>query len=103
MSGVRPTLVGRVVSVKMQKTINVAVERYRRHPILQKVYRKTRKFLAHDPNEEAKFGDTVKIQLSRPHSKRKKFELLQVVRRAPTEAESPASASDSTAASSSPQ
>lgn len=73
-------LVGTVVSTKMQKTVNVAVDRYRVHPKYRKRIRYTRKFMAHDENEVARDGDTVLIVPSQRLSKHKHFMLREIVR-----------------------
>ena len=73
-------LEGIVFSNKMDKTIVVKVERLRRHPIYKKTVRLTKKFKAHDPNNEAKVGDKVKIIETKHYSKDKYFKLLEVVK-----------------------
>ncbi len=78
----RRTRVGVVVSDKMEKTITVAVELDKRHPLYGKVYKTTKKFKAHDENNEAKIGDTVEIMETRPLSKDKYFRLVRIVERA---------------------
>ena len=78
----RRTRIGVVVSDKMDKTITVAVELDKRHPLYGKVYRTTKKFKAHDENNEAKIGDTVEIMETRPLSKDKYFRLVRIVERA---------------------
>jgi small subunit ribosomal protein S17 len=77
----RRTKTGIVVSDKMDKTIVVAVEHLRRHPLYGRMVRRTRKFKAHDPNNEAKVGDLVVIAESRPISKEKHWVLREIVRR----------------------
>ncbi len=67
--GKRKTKVGRVVSDKMDKTIVVSVERLARHPLYKRVIRLTTRFKAHDELNEAKVGDTVLIEESRPLSR----------------------------------
>jgi small subunit ribosomal protein S17 len=76
------TLKGLVRSDKADKTISVAIERTKKHEVYQKVINFTKKFLAHDENNEAKEGDTVIIEESRPYSKRKTWILKQIVERA---------------------
>lgn len=76
------TLKGLVRSDKGDKTISVAIERTKKHEVYQKVINFTKKFLAHDENNEAKEGDTVIIEESRPYSKRKTWVLKQIVERA---------------------
>ena len=78
----RRSRVGVVVSNKMDKTITVAVELDKRHPLYGKVYKTTKKFKAHDENNEAKIGDTVEIMETRPLSKDKYFRLVRIVERA---------------------
>ncbi|WP_395753526.1 30S ribosomal protein S17 [Prosthecobacter sp.] len=75
---VRKTRVGVVVSNKMSKTIVVKVERRVPHPIFKKIVRKTSKFYAHDENNAAKEGDKVLIAETRPLSKLKRWELIEV-------------------------
>ncbi len=75
------TKTGRVVSDKGHKTIVVAVENLIEHPIYKKRVRQTRKFHAHDENNEAHIGDVVRIGETRPISKLKTWRLLEIVRR----------------------
>jgi small subunit ribosomal protein S17 len=82
VEGKRKTKVGRVVSDKMDKTIVVSVERLARHPLYKRVVRLTTKFKAHDETNDAKVGDTVLIEESRPLSATKRWRLLEVVQRA---------------------
>ena len=77
----RKTKVGRVVSDKMDKTIVVSVERLARHRLYKRVIRLTTKFKAHDEANEARIGDTVLIEESRPLSATKRWRLLQVIKR----------------------
>ena len=74
------TLVGTVVSTKMQKTVNVAVDRYKVHPKYRKRIRYTRKFMAHDENEVASDGDLVLIVPSQRISKKKHFVLREILK-----------------------
>lgn len=78
----RKTLVGRVLSNKMDKTIVVNVTRTRRHALYGKVVKLNKKFKAHDENNEAKIGDTVKIIESRPLSKEKRWVMTEILERA---------------------
>jgi small subunit ribosomal protein S17 len=78
----RKTKVGRVVSDKMDKTIVVSVERLARHPLYKRVIRLTTKFKAHDEANDAKIGDTVLIEESRPLSATKRWRLVSVMARA---------------------
>jgi small subunit ribosomal protein S17 len=80
--GRRKTKVGRVVSDKMDKTIVVAVERLTRHPLYKRVIRVTKKFKAHDEGNEARVGDTVLIEESRPLSRTKRWRLVEILARA---------------------
>src|SRR4051794_29205260 len=82
VQGQRKTKVGRVVSDKMDKTIVVSVERLARHRLYKRVIRLTTKFKAHDEANEAKIGDTVLIEESRPLSHTKRWRLMQIVSRA---------------------
>ena len=79
---VRKQKVGRVVSDKMDKTIVVSVERQQRHPLYKRVIRLTTKFKAHDENNEARIGDTVRIVESRPLSATKRWRMVEIVARA---------------------
>jgi small subunit ribosomal protein S17 len=74
--------VGRVVSDKMDKTIVVSVERMSRHPLYKRVIRLSTKFKAHDENNEARIGDTVRIVESRPLSATKRWRMVEIVARA---------------------
>ena len=82
VEGQRKTKVGRVVSDKMDKTIVVSVERLSRHPLYKRVVRLTTKFKAHDERNEARIGDTVRIEESRPLSATKRWRLVEIVQRA---------------------
>jgi len=82
--GRRKEQVGKVVSDKMDKTIVVAVETYKKHPLYQKRIKYTKKFKAHDENNEARIGDTVRIMETRPLSKEKRWRLVEIVERAVT-------------------
>lgn len=74
--------VGKVVSDKMDKSISVAVDRQVKHPIYGKFITKTTKYMAHDENNEAGIGDTVRIMSTRPLSKRKSWRLVEIVEKA---------------------
>jgi small subunit ribosomal protein S17 len=76
------TLVGRVVSDKMDKTVSVAIERLIKHPAYGKYIRRTSKVMAHDENNECKAGDRVAISECRPVSKNKAWTVVNVVERA---------------------
>ena len=73
---------GKVVSDKMDKTITVQVETYKTHSQYGKRVKYTKKFKAHDENNEAKMGDVVKIMETRPLSATKRFRLVEVVEKA---------------------
>ena len=72
-------LQGVVVSDKNDKTIVVRVERRLRHPVLKKTVRLSKKYHAHDEKNEAKTGDVVRIEETRPLSKQKRWTLLEKV------------------------
>jgi small subunit ribosomal protein S17 len=78
----RKERVGKVVSNKMQKTITVAVDRKVKHPIYGKFVNRTTKFKAHDENNTAGIGDTVRIMETRPLSKDKRWRLIEIVEKA---------------------
>ncbi|KRL56370.1 MAG: 30S ribosomal protein S17 [Furfurilactobacillus sp.] len=73
---------GHVVSDKNDKTIIVAIDTYKTHPVYGKRVKYTKKFVAQDDNNEAKTGDIVRIMETRPLSKTKHFRLLNVVEKA---------------------
>jgi small subunit ribosomal protein S17 len=83
-TGKRKQRVGEVVSNKMTKTIVVRVERRFPHPKFKKIVTSYKKFYAHDEKADAKVGDTVRIEESRPLSKLKRWTLVEVVERAVT-------------------
>ena len=76
------TLTGRVVSDKMHKTVTVLVERRVKHPLYGKIVMQSRKFHAHDENNECKVGDLVEIAATRKLSKTKAFRVSNVLERA---------------------
>jgi len=78
----RKVYVGKVVSNVEDKTIKVSITTYRKHPLYGKRVEYTKKFTAHDENNEAKVGDTVKIMETRPLSKTKRFRLIAIVQKA---------------------
>ncbi|HAI75926.1 MAG TPA: 30S ribosomal protein S17 [Microscillaceae bacterium] len=78
----RKEKVGKVVSNKMNKSITVAVERRVKHPIYGKFVTKTKKFMAHDEQEQANIGDTVRLMECRPMSKLKRWRLVEIIERA---------------------
>lgn len=73
---------GVVVSNKMDKSISVAVERKLKHPIYGKFVKKTKKFMAHDENNDCNVGDKVRIMETRPLSKNKRWRLIEIIERA---------------------
>lgn len=75
----RKVQVGKVVSDKMDKTIVVAVETYKKHDLYHKRIKYTKKFKAHDENNTAKIGDTVRIVETRPLSKDKRWRLEEII------------------------
>jgi len=75
-------LQGKVTSDKTDKTIVVAVERYVMHPIYKKFFKRTKKFMAHDAENQCHIGDVVRIKESRPLSARKRWVLESIVSRA---------------------
>ena len=78
----RKERVGKVVSNKMQKTITVAVDRKVKHPLYGKSVSRTTKFNAHDEENTAGIGDTVRIMETRPLSKSKRWRLVEILERA---------------------
>ena len=77
----RKRLVGVVVSDRMTKTRVVRVTRLVRHPVYERVVRRTKKFKVHDPDSTAKLGDEVRIEETRPLSREKCWRLVEVIRR----------------------
>jgi len=75
----RKTRFGRVVSNKMDKTVVVAVETLRRHPLYKKTVRKTAKYKAHDENNKCGLGDKVRIVETRPLSREKRWRVAEIV------------------------
>ena len=78
----RKTRTGHVVSNKMDKTIVVAVEDHVKHPLYKKIVKRTYKLKAHDENNEANIGDTVRVMETRPLSKTKRWRLVEIIERA---------------------
>ena len=74
--------IGVVTSDKMQKSIVVSIERRVKHAMYGKYIKKTTKLMAHDENDDANVGDTVRIMESRPYSKHKRWRLVEVLERA---------------------
>ena len=78
----RKVYVGKVVSAKCDKTITVLIETYRKHPIIGKNIKYTKKFTAHDEQNLAKAGDIVEIMETRPLSATKRYRLVKIVEEA---------------------
>ncbi len=78
----RKTLVGKVASDKMDKTIVVSIEDSVKHKLYNKVIKRTRRVKAHDENNECKIGDRVRIMETRPLSKDKRWRLVEIVEKA---------------------
>ena len=78
----RKTRTGKVVSNKMDKTIVVAIENHVKHPLYNKIVKKTYKLKAHDENNECNIGDTVRVMETRPLSKDKRWRLVEIVEKA---------------------
>jgi small subunit ribosomal protein S17 len=78
----RKTRVGVVVSDKMDKTVVVSIERRVQHPVYGKMVRRTKRLKAHDEQNAAKNGDTVRIMETRPLSKDKRWRLVEIMERA---------------------
>lgn len=78
----RKERIGIVTSNKMQSSITVIVERKVKHPIYGKFMKKTKKFMAHDANNDCNIGDKVRIMETRPLSKRKRWRLVEILERA---------------------
>ena len=78
----RKTRIGRVVSDKMDKTVVVAVVDNVKHPLYNKIVKRTYKLKAHDENNECHVGDRVKVMETRPLSKDKRWRLVEVIERA---------------------
>ncbi len=76
------TLVGRVVSDKMEKTVTVLIERRVKHPLYGKIIVQSKKFHAHNDNNEAKQGDLVEIEETRPVSKTKAWRVSKLLEKA---------------------
>ena len=75
----RKTRTGKVTSNKMDKTIVVAIENHVKHPLYNKIVKKTYKLKAHDENNECNIGDTVRVMETRPLSKDKRWRLVEIV------------------------
>jgi small subunit ribosomal protein S17 len=78
----RKERIGTVVSNKMTKSITVAIERKVKHPIYGKFMKKTTKLMAHDEQNTAGIGDTVRVSETRPLSKNKRWRLVEIIEKA---------------------
>ena len=78
----RKVKVGKVVSDKMEKTVVVLVEMTVRHPLYNRTIKQTKKYKAHDENNEARTGDTVVIMETRPLSKDKRWRVVEITNKA---------------------
>ena len=78
----RRTIIGRVVSTKNDKTITILVETKKKHPLYGKQIKTSKKYMAHDENNEAQVGDLVEIMETRPLSARKRARLSKIVEKA---------------------
>jgi len=78
----KKSLIGRVVSDKMSKTIVVQVDRKKRHPLYDKIINVSKKYKVHDEENEASIGDVVRILESRPLSKEKRWRMDAILERA---------------------
>lgn len=79
----RKVRIGQVVSDKMDKTIVVSVETRIKHPLYGKIVKTSKKYKAHDENNEAKIGDIVRMMETRPLSKDKRWRLVEIIEKAP--------------------
>ena len=82
MEKAKQELIGKVVSDKNDKTITVLVETYKTHPLYGKRVKYSKKYAAHDEKNEAKVGDTVRISMTRPLSKTKRYVLDSIIEEA---------------------
>ncbi|WP_455380693.1 30S ribosomal protein S17 [Acidihalobacter prosperus] len=80
---VQRSVVGRVLSDKMDKTLTVEIKRMVRHPVYGKYIRRSTKLHVHDADNNARAGDTVRIQECRPISRSKSWKLVEIVERSP--------------------
>ncbi len=86
MEAKKKTKVGRVVSDRMKKTVVVAVDSRKRHPLYGKLFKRTLKYKSHDEKGQCKLGDTVRIEESRPISKEKRWRVAEILNRGETAA-----------------
>ena len=78
----RKTRVGKVISVKMDKTVVVAIEDNVKHPLYGKIIKNTKKLHVHDENNECGVGDKVEVMETRPLSKTKRWRLVEIIEKA---------------------
>jgi len=81
-TSIKRTLIGRVVSDKMEKTVTVLIERRVKHPVYGKIVTKSKKYHAHNENNEAKAGDLVEIEETRPISRSKAWRVTKLLEKA---------------------
>lgn len=81
-TGRRQEKIGRVTSNKMQKSVVVTVDRQITHPLYKRVVRRSTKFMAHDEKNECRMGDWVRIRETRPLSRRKCWQVVEILSRA---------------------
>jgi len=79
MEAKRKTRIGRVIGDKMDKTVIVAVDTVRKHPLYKKTIRRTNKYYAHDEKKQCKVGDKVRIEETRPLSRLKRWRVVEVL------------------------
>jgi small subunit ribosomal protein S17 len=79
---VRKTLMGKVVSDKMDKSVVVMIERRIPHPRYKRYYKRTNKVVAHDADNSCRIGDIVRVMATRPMSKTKRWRVFEIVKRA---------------------
>ena len=75
-------LIGVVVSDKADKTITIKTETYKKDPIYKKRFKSSKKYAVHDENNEAHVGDKVRVVMTRPLSKKKRYELVEIIEKA---------------------
>jgi len=78
---IRKVITGKVVSNKMEKTVVVSVESRVKHPLYQRIIRRTKKFKAHDADNSCRVGDKVKLVETRPLSKEKRWRVTEILER----------------------
>ena len=78
----RKSVVGNVVSDRMDKSVSVLVERRKRHPLYGKFMKQSTKFMAHDEKNECQVGDLVRIIETRPLSKNKRWRVVEIIEKA---------------------